>query len=178
VLLEETETTEQIQSLIECRINIGFARLFDHKTPGMGRKLMLSEKYLIAFPSNHRLSKFKTVLPSMLGDEALIIFPEKIQPELYKNILCELESGGYRPKLIQEAITKQTTLALVEAGMGIAFIPQSVTPVKRKGIEFRHFSANLPKINIYAIWRKDDNSPLLEKFVKLVELYSRRFSVQ
>lgn len=165
ISLDEMETAEQLDALMQCRINIGFARLFQHETPGMRQMLMLSERYLIALPAKHDLCGFKVINPEMLADEALIIFPEKIQPRLHKGILMKLAANGYKPKLIQEAVTKQTTLALVEAGMGIAFIPESISSVKRKGVEFRKFSAKLPEIKIYAIWRDDDNSPLLEKFI-------------
>lgn len=130
---------------------------------------VFSESYLIAMPADYELASFKTVFPHMLKNEPLIIFPRRLDPKLHERMMTEVMSGGYKPAIVQEAATKQTTLALVEAGLGIAFVPESIARVRRKGIEFREFSAALPKIEIYAIWRKENKSPLLAKFIKCMD---------
>lgn len=165
ISLNEMETASQVEALLKYRINIGFARVFEEKIPEIQKKLILSEKYLLVLPSKHRLLAFETITPKMLNGEPLIIFPKRLQPTLYDRIIKNLETEGYTPSIIQEAVTKQTTLALVEAGMGIAFIPESILWAKRRGVESRKFTGNMPDIKIYAIWHRNDKSLILKKFI-------------
>jgi len=59
-----------------------------------------------------------------------------------------------------------------DSGIGIALVPESAALVRRKGIEFREFAASLPQIDIYAVWRTDDNSPLLNKVLQYLKRYA------
>lgn len=164
--LNELETADQLERLRQCEISIGFVRLFEQDTTGLKYKQMREERYRVALPTNHRLSHHDRLTPNMLVGEPLVVFPRRLQPRLYDRFMTELEFQGYKPDHIQEAITKQTTLALVEAGMGIAFVPESIARIRRKGVVYRECSVKLPTIKIYAIWRKNDCSPLLDKFLE------------
>lgn len=163
--LNELETARQLECLRRFDISAGFVRLFEHDESDLEKRLISSEGYVAALPANHPLARLDEVEPSLLRDDPLVIFPRRLQPRLYDRFMRELKSLGYVPTLIQEAITKQTTLALVEAGLGVAFVPESIARHPREGVAFRPCSGNFPAIHIHAVWRKNDPSPLLEDFL-------------
>ena len=168
LVLKEMQTNEQLEALKNNKIKIGFMRLFGHDVSGLSTSFLYSERYILAIPENHGLGKYKKIRLGFLKQEPLIIFPRKMNPELYDRFMTQFEEAGFKPVLAQEASTKQTTLALVEAGLGIAIVPESSASASRKGIEFRNLEASLPSIDIYAVWQKNESLPVLMNFIKIL----------
>jgi DNA-binding transcriptional LysR family regulator len=74
-------------------------------------------------------------------------------------------TAGFTPRIVQEAASKQTTLALVAAGLGLAFIPESSRRSGREGVVFRPLAPGLPPVEIWCVWPKAQGGALLENFV-------------
>ena len=55
-----------------------------------------------------------------LAGEELVMFPREIAPALFDEILGFCRSGGFSPRITQEARQTQTIISLVSAGLGIA----------------------------------------------------------
>lgn len=170
LLLKEMQTNEQLEALREDRIKIGFIRFFRHDVSGLNTSLIYSENYLLAIPKGHALGKYSKLPLALLKQQPLIIFPRRMNPGLYNYLMKQFENAGFKPSLTQEAVTKQTTLALVEAGVGIAIVPESSMSIYRKGVEFRPLSDELPPIEIYAVWKESDKSAALMNFVKAISV--------
>ena len=68
----------------------------------------------------------------------------------------------------QEAIQMQTIVSLVSAGMGIALVPQSVSNLKRPGVEYRALAEPMPLVETGLAWRRDNRSPVLAAFLELL----------
>lgn len=168
LVLKEMQTDEQLEALKNKKIKIGFMRLFNHDVSGLSTSFLYSERYILAIPKNHPLGKYRKITLEMLKQEPMIIFPRKMNPELYDHFMVLFEGAGFKPLLAQEASTKHTTLALVEAGLGIALVPESSISTSRKGVEFRNLEASLPSIEIYAVWQKNESSPVLMNFIKIL----------
>ncbi|OGV48330.1 MAG: hypothetical protein A2017_18700 [Lentisphaerae bacterium GWF2_44_16] len=168
LVLKEMQTNEQLEALKNNKIKIGFMRLFGHDVSGMSTSLLYSERYILAIPKNHALGKYRKITLEMLKQEPMIIFPRKMNPGLYDHFMAKFEDAGFKPMLEQEASTKHTTLALVEAGLGIALVPESSISMSKKGVEFHNLEASLPSIEIYAVWQKNESSSVLMNFIKIL----------
>jgi DNA-binding transcriptional LysR family regulator len=68
--------------------------------------------------------------------EPLVIFPRRIVPSLHDALLGMYHAAGREPRIAQEAIQMQTIVNLVSAGMGVAWVPESVraVPAQRRGV--------------------------------------------
>ena len=62
----------------------------------------------------------------------------------------------------------QTIVSLVAAGMGVALVPQSVQNLVRAGVVYRPLEERTPGIEIAALWRERDRSPVLRAFLDVV----------
>ena len=62
----------------------------------------------------------------------------------------------------------QTIIGLVSAGMGIALVPQSVSNLKRPGVEYRALKEASPLVETGLAWRRDNRSPALAAFLELM----------
>ena len=62
----------------------------------------------------------------------------------------------------------QTIIGLVSAGMGMALVPQSVSNLKRPGVEYRALKDPSPLVETGLAWRRDNASPVLHAFLELM----------
>lgn len=169
--LSELETAKQIEALSERRIDLGIMRPFGHDLSNFQTRLLWTEKYLLALPDKHRLCKVETITPTMMKNEAFIMFPRSLNPALHNRINEAFEVYGFRPKVVQEAISKQTTLTLVESGLGMAIVPESNCHLSPSGVELRPLNGDFPDIEIVAVWRNDIPPQIVLNFLSIAEIH-------
>lgn len=162
----EMESSEQFEALREMKIDIAFPRLFHQNFDGLEYKVLQKEKYCLAINIKHRLAKRKTLKLSDLKSEPLIIFSKITNPLLHNWILSVCHGEGYFPYTIQEANNKFTALALVEAGIGVAFVPQLFMKIKRKNVSYVSIKSKLPVVELAAVWRKNSIPYIVNNFLK------------
>ncbi|MGV3740991.1 MAG: LysR substrate-binding domain-containing protein [Burkholderiaceae bacterium] len=169
--LREATTDVQLEELSQDRIDAGLVilPLPDRLTSELDFHTVLTEPLVLAAPVGSPVTRRKgSVSLKSLGDTPLIIFPRRIAPAFHDAILACFHEHGLTPHLGQEAIQMQTIIGLVSAGMGIALVPQSVSNLKRPGVEYRPLKEATPVIETGLTWRRDNTSPVLHAFLNLL----------
>jgi DNA-binding transcriptional LysR family regulator len=167
--LQEATTDVQIELLASGRIDIGFLLppLPDKLNAEVDYLPLTSEPLVLALPEGTATTKTKMSL-KRCADLQLIIFPRRMSPAFHDQILACLRDAGLSPRIGQEAIQMQTIVSLVSAGMGFALVPQSVSNMKRPGVEYRAMQEISPWVEIGLAWRRDNTSPVLSAFLELM----------
>ena len=164
--LHELTTDEQSRWLNSGRIDVGFVRPpVDNNI--YNSKNVFQESLIIALPENHKLANLEKISLKSLINESFILFPRYLAPGLYDLIISFCQQVGFSPKLAQEAIQMQTIVSLVAAQIGIAIVPESLQNLQRTGVVYKYFVEETPKVSIVMIWRKDDVSVVLERFLEV-----------
>ncbi len=168
ITLQEATSDFQLEELLSGRVDAGLLipPLPDKAKAELAYLPVLKEPLILAAPAD---------LPALRGKQAvnlrslpalpLIIFPRQISPSLYDAILTVFRSAGITPSIGQEAIQMQTIVSLVSAGMGIALVPQSVSNLRRPGVEYRPLTQTTPMVETGLAWRRDNTSPVLAAFL-------------
>jgi DNA-binding transcriptional LysR family regulator len=77
-------------------------------------------------------------------------------------------AAGRTPQIAQEAIQMQTIVNLVSAGLGLAWVPDSVREFQRSGVVYRQAAARkaqaVPGCETSLVWTAKPN-PTLDRFV-------------
>lgn len=169
--LKEATSDLQLEQLGLGQIDAG---LLIPPLPDPSKRLLdylpvLSEPLIVAVPSGHSALRVKGKISlSALSTLPLIIFPRRISPSFHDTILACFRNAGQTPHIGQEAIQMQTIVGLVSAGMGCALVPQSVSNLKRPGVEYRELEDATALIETGLAWRKDNTSPVLQAFLELL----------
>jgi len=169
--LRESTTDMQLEDLAHGRIDAGLVipPLPDKLKSELDYLKVLSEPLLLAAPKGLPGLRGKTAVNlAAFGDMPLIIFPRRIAPAFHDAILGCFRHAGLSPRIGQEAIQMQTIVGLVSAGMGIALVPQSVSNLKRPGVEYKLLLERAPTTEIGLAWRRDNHSPVLLAFLELL----------
>ena len=108
--------------------------------------------------------------------EPLVIFPRRNVPSLFDAIFALYHAAGHSPQVAQEAIQMQTIVNLVSAGLGVAWVPESVRQFQRPGVVYRALGRQgaggkglaVPGCETSLVWREGSPSPSLERFIGFV----------
>jgi DNA-binding transcriptional LysR family regulator len=173
--LHEMTTAQQIQALHHKQVDIGIVRSAISES-GLSVECLLQESLVLALPETHPFSAQTTVSLSALADELFILFPAKMGPILYEQIIHMCQQAGFRPKVAQEAVQMQTIIGLVAAGLGIAIVPASMQNFHRSGVIYRPLQEQILKTGLYLTWRQHDSSPVIRAFLSLARKTTREES--
>lgn len=166
--LEELTNKEQLNSLQQDEIDIGFMRS-NQVSENMMIRSVLRETFSLVLPASHPMTarKFKNI--GQLKDESFILFPNDQSQLYYQQILHLCADHGFVPKISHKAIHAPAVFRLVENGMGLSILPSSLSSEHLPGIRFIELK-NIPQqTELYAVWKKDNTNPALQFLLKLLD---------
>ena len=175
VMLELIEATGDVQLKLLKRgeIDAGFMLHSPGFEPAdVERQLIASEPLLVVLPSQHALGQQSTLTLARVLDEPLVMFPRRIVPSLHDAVFAMYHASNRLPQVAQEAIQMQTIVNLVSAGLGIAWVPESVRQFQRSGVLYREVKTTpgspVPLCETSLVWARDCNNPVLQRFVSVI----------
>ena len=125
------------------------------------------ETMWLALPEAHPSAARKVLRPSDIATAPLLIFPRAVTPSLYDALLAAHRARGLTPHVAQEAIQMQTLVNLISAGIGVAWVPESVTRLQRPGVVYRRVAGEAVLAETSLIWRAPA-LPVVQRFVEQV----------
>ncbi|KWR70382.1 MULTISPECIES: LysR family transcriptional regulator [Glutamicibacter] len=165
--LAEMVTGEQVDALLDGDIDLGLARPpFDENL--FESALLLTEGLYVAVPSGHRLAKLqREVLFEDLRHEPLIMHSSTKARYFYDLVVRRIE---IEHKNVRHTVSQVLTMiALVSAGRGIAFVPESAKLLGVGGVSYlRLGEVTDDPVQLHAIWSKSSRNPALERLVSIV----------
>jgi DNA-binding transcriptional LysR family regulator len=168
LVLHELTTDKQLQGLRDTWIDVGFLRP-PVEDDTLNVATIFQESLIVALPENHHLSYQQTIPIKALINELFILFPRHLGPKLYDQIVSLCQQADFSPNVVQEAIQMQTIVSLVAAEIGIALVPASLQNLQRTGVIYRAIQEATPQAEIAIIWRRNELSPVLQQFLKIVQ---------
>jgi len=185
VALELVEATGdvQLEAFARGEIDAGLMLHAPGQAPAALASLAVSvEPLVLAVPEQHALARSGPLPLDEVLAQPLVMFPRRILPSLHDAVLDLYQAHGVVPRVAQEAIQMQTIVNLVWGGIGVAWVPESVTQFRRAGVTYRpaaHMTARrtgrtrkaavaLPTCETRLVWSPEAVTPALERFVDFV----------
>ncbi len=165
----------QLQAIERGEIDAGFMLHSPGFVPPALQHLRVTrEPLVLAVPDPHPLLTGAASLKlAPVLDQPLVIFPRRIVPSLHDAILGIYQAAGRVPVVAQEAIQMQTIVNLVSAGLGVAWVPESVRQFQRPGVAYRKVAAPrgaaIPGCETSLVWPRESKSPALERFISFIK---------
>lgn len=163
-VLDEMSNQAQIEAIEKYQIDLGFVRL--NTVPStIQLKPIFKEHFSLVLPKNHPINKTTFENIRQFRKESFILFSSDYSSTYYNNIMSIFTDAGYEPKVSHKSIHANTIFRLVESGLGIAIVPNSLTYGAIKAIDIQTIELkNIRQNAILSIaWKKERYSPALEK---------------
>ena len=128
----------QLEDIADGRLDVGLLRLpVLRQREGVRVQPLYSERLLLAVPPHHALARSDTPVElARLKDEAFISIPHPQRGGL-SYLSAELcMRAGFFPKAARVMSRKTTQLQLIQAGFGIALLPESMRDIAPANIHF------------------------------------------
>jgi DNA-binding transcriptional LysR family regulator len=170
--MQELSFSGQLEGLLDKQLDVGYVGAGpQHSENELVFECVRRVNTCIAFPRDHPLAKRKHLKLRDLAEEPFI-FPRQSMSTFRAWILELCRGAGFTPKIAQEADNAMGIMGLVAAGFGVAFSPETVRIFEAMGFECRPL-LDVPKFELHSVWRRDNNSPLLPAFLKILRECAR-----
>lgn len=165
VNLTEMSKSNQIQALLEHRIDLGFCYAPITQTE-LKTVTILSEPLAVVLPLNHPLAQREQIELRLLHSESFILCPQDIKPDVRQQIIQLCTHAGFQPQIVREISPPEVQLRLVESGMGISLMAASSQMRHYAEVVYRRLVEPVPVLKIAAVWHEDRKSLALSNFIK------------
>lgn len=162
--LKNLRSRQQFEALQFGGIDVGFSYSPPLQNSPLVAEQIADEGFAVAMPRNHPLAKGRFD-PRKLDGEAFIALPEKDSPEARQSLMGACASAGFIPNVRFEAAEPSVVLGLVDAGVGLAIVQESLGEAPGRGIVLRPLPPSFPmRAKIFRVTRKTTR-PLVARFL-------------
>lgn len=152
--LREATLDVQLQAFSSGQLDLGFALHAPGACPsGFDHLTVAHEALVLALSAEHPMAQQAPITLAQALEEPLLIFPRAVAPSLFDGLLAFYRQHHHTPRLAQEATQMQTLVNLVSAGMGVAWVPESVMQLQRPGVVYRRLDEWAPRCETSLIWQ-------------------------
>jgi DNA-binding transcriptional LysR family regulator len=163
-------SVHQVEAVLSDRLDAGFAASFTPWHKELAHWQFAEDRMMLGVPKGHPLTKRKRIRLRDLQSIPFIGFPRWLNPTLYDQMMQACARGGLSaPRIVQEATDRETRFGLVQCGIGVTWFTESTRwHCPRDVVLLPVFDMNV-RLPFSLIWKKDNSSPLVQKFVAQVE---------
>jgi DNA-binding transcriptional LysR family regulator len=164
IAIREMEPSDQMEALRHQTIDFAImaARPVD---PELESIVLSREKLILALPTGHAAASRHSVELKSLAHETIILPGRLAMPGFHEIVVAACEEAGFVPADTVTTRLIQTVVCLVAGRLGVALVPESFgRNLQVRGVEYRPLRGTAPVTELNAVWRKDNDLPLVRRF--------------
>ena len=135
--------------------------------PNIQFTLVQREPLWVALHKSHPLARNRKVSPKALNDVAMVGYSATSAQYFHEVLHSIMGHYGIAPDIRHQSAVP-TVLALVNAGMGVALVPESIVGLRADHTVMRPLddADNVAHVELYAATRVDENSVLVSSLIE------------
>lgn len=169
ISLKEMTTGEQFEALRLRQSDIGLVRA-PSAVNGVSSEILVREPFVLAVPRNHELATLADITLAHLDKQPFIMYALSTWQPFYELLTGMFRSNHIQPDYVQYIGSTLTILSLVNAGMGMALVPESAARILFDDIVYRHITLP-PGVEslLYLAWRDDNDNPAFKVMLESIK---------
>ncbi len=169
VAIKEREPAEQVDALVSGQIDIGFTRSIPGELKHLvSHELLFQEEVVAVLPKGHRLAAQDSIPLEMLDGERIVLYCRDGAPAIFDSIVAMCSKAKISPTIGETPCSWQSVLTMVEAGEGVALVPECVQLLRANDIVFRPLRNGGRRLDVIVVWRRGESNIFLESFLSLL----------
>lgn len=174
LVIKEMPSASQAKAIVSGEADIAFMRKLPIAAQNVESRLLLDEQIVMALPADHSKADAGQIDLRDFAGEDFVFTPQALGSGYHSQLIALCEAAGFYPRVVQEAAQLHTLIGLVACGFGVALVPESIAnSIMRDKVVFRRIgpvgAAPNPAIGLYLSWNTDNQSPLLDSFISLLD---------
>jgi DNA-binding transcriptional LysR family regulator len=172
--LHELDITQQVDDVSHGRIDVGFIRPPVRQWPdGMTSLTLSREPIIIALPKGHPLSRRRAVALAALANETFITTYFEEGVGFHAQVVAMCRAGDLVPRITQRGRQFAAITSLVGAGLGVAFVPDSLRNLRVPNVVYRPLDGAKGTTDLAIIFRKFEQAPAVVSFIAKARQFTR-----
>ena len=174
LVIKEMPSSSQARAIVSGEADIAFMRKLPIAAQNVESRLLLNEQIVMALPADHSKADAGQIDLRDFAGEDFVFTPQALGSGYHSQLIALCEAAGFYPRVVQEAAQLHTLIGLVACGFGVALVPESIAnSIMRDKVVFLRIgpvgAAPNPAIGLYLSWNTDNQSPLLDSFISLLD---------
>ncbi|MET8276011.1 LysR substrate-binding domain-containing protein [Streptomyces sp. NPDC079189] len=167
IIPREEVTRVQLEAITDGSLDLGIIRP-SRTGPDLATRPAIREGLQVALPRNHPLAAGEGPLPVRTFDEQEVLMYSPVGAQYFHELLVSIfRASQVAPRFAQYLSQVPSMLAMVNAGWGIAFVPDSAMQMGHPGITFRPLELPDPTpVELHLVWRKANDNPALHTLIR------------
>ncbi len=165
--LEELENKQQIQFLLEQKLDLGFVRLERVPHP-LKKQDIFEDTFSLVLPKSHKLSQKNFEDLSQVKDESFILFEKSYSNVYYDTVMSIFEDACYSPEISHFSAHANTVFRLVENKFGLSIVPSSMQLGNDMKLKFIELHSIAQRTTLSAVWNTESRSGAVGKVLEVL----------
>jgi DNA-binding transcriptional LysR family regulator len=168
LILKEMVTADQVEALLRGAIDVGILRMpIDRR--GLEAVTVNREPFVVALPADYPLANGRPLTLKDLDRQPLVMYSPIESRYHYELVSSVFRATGISPNFVQYAREIHTMLALVDASIGIALVPEGAGTLGFNRVTLRPIKLTPEMFSeLTLVWRKRGDHPALRVFTEEV----------
>ena len=179
ISLVEMAPAVQHQALQNGSIDIGFTRGLPPTEAAILRsEHFVTERLYAVLLRSHPLAKRRNISMRELADERFVLNDRKYSPVVFDKVITLCSEAGFSPKIGATASVSSGVLALIEAGEGLAILPEGSQTLSTEELVFVPLADRTAFVDLVIAWSPQHESPVVRSFIDLARKRRRKPTVE
>jgi DNA-binding transcriptional LysR family regulator len=171
--LKNLRSSVQLEALLRGEIDLALVHRVS-RSPELHAELLYSDPLVLAIPADHPLATRRRLTPADLDGRPWVVLAQSSNPGAHERLIAACAKAGFVPTLSSEASDLNSSLALVEAGVGLALVPTSASRPATSAVVFRTPSWLGMSWPVFLVRRSTDESVLSARLAAVLRRTARR----
>jgi LysR family transcriptional regulator, benzoate and cis,cis-muconate-responsive activator of ben and cat genes len=167
--LQHMTSLNQMNALTNRHIDAAFVYHFPDDRPDLSHVLVEYTWIVLALPDHHRLAREPRIRLADLDGEPMVWIKRAQAPATHDLTMRACVSAGLSPNIVQDATSESMSLSLVSVGGLLTFVTDTNVERKPGNVVLRQVEDLSLEFSLHLAWRTADTSPLLRRFIEVVE---------
>lgn len=170
--LREMNTLQQIDALLEGRLDVGIIRKRALPPELEAHTLFVDPLALIVHEGHPALAALAhgddALALRTFAQEPFVAFHRSAGAGIHDHMIALCAAAGFTPRIVQEAGEASTLISLAAAGLGAAILPTTCNHIQVDGARFVRLADKGAHSEVQLAWRSEGVTPLLRNFIALL----------
>lgn len=134
---------------------------------GLCYEELMQSPMCVAVHRDHPLLKKKVASLTQVAKEPLVGYDRTEYPGYFEELISMFAPTGLRPNMVEEHDGATSLIAAVEAGSGVAVVPQTLGCISGERIRLLPIEPEPPPLSVGAVWPKEGLIAPANRFLQL-----------
>jgi len=165
--MTQTPSMKQVEQIAQSSLDCGFVRSpLGALPPGVISRPLDRERLLMALPATHALANTTTCALRQFSGDPFIQYQPQANAGLHGLVTGLCREAGFEPMIAQVVPQVATMICLVQAGLGVALVPASMSGMGLHGVVYRQIESADAVTELCLIARYPEPGPAVKMFFR------------